>query len=155
MKDAVLLSMLFIISGCANPLFTVTERGQIRHVVICWLKPQGNPQAVIDSIETFRTVPGVVDVSVGTKIASDRAVVDSSYDMALIFTFENDEALKSYDTSPQHKQVVDTVLKPNVEKYVVYDSAIQRYEVGRMVEKDVEQYRRDASKKQRDIVDRR
>lgn len=151
-----ILALLPLLSvGCANPLFTVTERGQIRHVVVVWLKPGANADAVIRSAETLRSVPGVVDISVGKKIASDRPVVDSSYDLMLVFTFENEAAMRAYDQSPQHKQVVETVIKPNVAKFVVYDSTIEDYKVGEQVEQDLKEFRRDAYKKQQDIVDRR
>lgn len=156
MKRLIALSaLLLLVTGCANPLFTVTERGQVRHVVVCWLKPDTNADAIVESVQTLRSVPGVIDISVGKKIPSDRPVVDSSYDLMLVFTFQDEAAMRAYDQSPQHKRVVETVIKPNIAKYLVYDSTIEDYKVGSQVEKEVEQFRRDALKKQRDIVDRR
>ncbi len=97
----------------------------------------------------------MIDISVGKKITSDRPVVDSSYDLMLVFTFESEAAMRAYDQSPEHKRVVETVIKPNIARFVVYDSTIEDYKVGEQVEQDLQKFRRDAYKKQQDIVDRR
>ena len=60
-------------------------------------------------------------MTAGECLPSDRAVVDSSYDVALVISFTNERALKAYTADPAHEKLVEEVVKPNVEKYVVFD----------------------------------
>ena len=99
-------------------------RGQVKHVVVLWLKKLGDKdgrRALVDGKEALRTIPGVVDVAVGECLTSDRKVVDSTYDVALVVTLKDEAALKAYGPHPTHQKLVADVIKPNVEKYVVYD----------------------------------
>ena len=50
-----------------------------------------------------------------------RPVVDSSFDVAVVVTFEDEAALRAYDAHPTHKQAVEEVLRPLVGKLVIYD----------------------------------
>ena len=102
--------------------------GTVKHVVIAWLKRPGDPadrRKVIDSAAALRTIPGVVAVEAGECLPSDRAVVDSSYDVAIVTTFASRQALHEYGPHPTHQQVVEDVIKPNVQRYVVYDFVLE------------------------------
>ncbi|HEX8523189.1 MAG TPA: Dabb family protein [Tepidisphaeraceae bacterium] len=97
---------------------------RITHVVICWLKQPGNAQIrqqLITESKKLRDIPGVVDVSAGTAIPSTRPVVDSSYDLALVFTFRNEQDLNHYLTHPRHQQLLKDHIRPQVDHYKVYD----------------------------------
>ncbi|QOV88476.1 Dabb family protein [Humisphaera borealis] len=108
-----------------RPIATPAARsGQISHVVVMWLKKPGDAAArkkLLDLGETFKTIPGVLDVTGGEVVKSDRAVVDSSYDIAFVVTFKDAEGLKGYGPHPVHQKAVEEVVKPNVERYIVYD----------------------------------
>lgn len=108
----------------AQPARPAVATGQIKHVVVMWLKNPGDAvarKAVLDAGETLRGIPGVVDVAGGQVVPSDRAVVDSSYDVAFIVTLADAEALKNYGPHPIHQKAVKDAIQPNVARYVVYD----------------------------------
>jgi hypothetical protein len=73
----------------------------------------------------------------------------------LVFTFENEQALRDYDRSPQHQEVVESVIKPYVARFIVYDASVVDYAMGQQVEQDLEQFRRQSLEKQRKFIDRR
>jgi hypothetical protein len=100
--------------------------GTVKHVVVMWLKKPGDAggrRAILNAASTIRQIDGVVDVTAGECIPSDRPVVDSSYDVALVISFTNERAMKAYATNPAHEKLVEEVVKPNVDKYVVFDFA--------------------------------
>jgi hypothetical protein len=100
------------------------DAGQVKHVVVVWLKKHGDKDArklMLDSREVVKSIPGVVSVSGGECLKSDRPVVDSTYDVALVITFKDEAAMKAYAAHPAHQKLMEEVLKPNVEKYLVYD----------------------------------
>jgi hypothetical protein len=102
------------------------DHPQVKHIVVCWLKKPGDKDGrklMLDSREVIKNIPGVVNVSGGECLKSDRSVVDSTYDVALVITFKDEAAMKAYATHPAHQKLIEEVLKPNVEKYVVYDYA--------------------------------
>lgn len=103
---------------------TLSAGGQVKHLVVLWLKKPGDKdgrKALLDARDTIRSVPGVVDVSAGECLPSDRPVVDSTYDVAVVITFKDEQALKAYGPHPTHQKLLKDVLGPIVEKYVVYD----------------------------------
>jgi hypothetical protein len=98
--------------------------GRAKHVVVMWLKKPGDSagrRAILNATSSLRKIPGVVDVTAGECLPSDRSVVDSSYDVALVISFDTERAMKAYATDPAHEKLVEDVVKPNVEKYVVFD----------------------------------
>ena len=105
--------------GCQSP-----PPPQVTHVVICWLKHPGDAvdrQKLIDTSYKLRQIPGVMNVTAGRSIASTRPTVDSTYDVAVIFTFANEKALRAYEQNPLHKKAVSEVLIPLTAKVVIYD----------------------------------
>src|SRR5688572_3333796 len=96
----------------------------VSHVVLMWLKKPGDAAAVDKIIQTsreFRQIPGVIDIKAGRPIPSTRPVVDSSYDVGLVMTFQDEAALQAYETHPQHVKGVKEVLRPLAAKIQVYD----------------------------------
>ncbi|WP_255556279.1 Dabb family protein [Methylococcus sp. ANG] len=121
-SGAVLLGCVFPTVGSADVI--PADGGRVQHVVIVWLKDHGNPAARQQYIENSRRLgklPMVLRYQVGTVLAGDRAVVDGSYDVGVVATFENDQALRDYLAHPEHRKVIEESLKPLVEKAVVYD----------------------------------
>lgn len=99
--------------------------GNVSHVVLIWLKHKGNAQErakIIATAKEFRTnIPGILAMSVGEPLPSDRPVVDSSFDVGLVIRFESKEALAAYEKHPAHVKAVEDTLKPLAGKLQVYD----------------------------------
>ena len=101
----------------------------VSHVVLMWLKNPGDATAVkkiIEASRQFRQIPGVIDIKAGRPLPSTRPVVDSSYDVGLVMTFQDEGALQAYETHPQHVKAVKEVLRPLAAKIQVYDLRHER-----------------------------
>src|SRR5688500_2210219 len=71
--------------------------GSITHVVICYLKQPADPaarQKLIDASKEFRAIPGVLEVQVGKVLPSTRPIVVSDYDVGLVITYKDADAMK-------------------------------------------------------------
>ena len=111
-----------LLAGC----MTVEKAGpsEIHHVVLCWLKEPGNAahrRKIIETSRTFEHIPGVRSLSVGEVIHSDRPIVDDSFDVAISITFATKADMQEYLHHPIHTEAVDGILKPLIQKIVVYD----------------------------------
>lgn len=98
--------------------------GRVQHVVIVWLKNHGSAEAREQYIAASRRMsklPMVVDYRIGHPLPPSRSIVDSSYDVAVVATFANQQALTEYLAHPEHDKVVEQALKPLVDHAVVYD----------------------------------
>jgi len=119
-----LSASLFAAASSAEVLSSAS--GRVHHVVIVWLKDHGNPTAREQYIEATRSLsklPMVWRYQVGTALPGGRDVVDSSYDVGIVATFENAQALDAYLQHPDHGKVLEAKLKPLVNKVLVYDFA--------------------------------
>ncbi len=108
--------------ACAGPLKPPART--LEHVVVVWLKEPGNTthrRTVLDASEALRTIPGVRSLKSGTVIASERPIVDSSFDIALIVSFDERADMDAYLVHPLHMQLVNETLKPLVAKIRVFD----------------------------------
>lgn len=124
MKNIAILFMLFSFLGCTSPARQVDNANRVQHIVLCWLKEAGNEehrQKIIDTSYLFGKIPGVVSVSAGEVIMSDREIVDDSFDVGIILTFASIEDMQQYLVHPEHKRAVKEELLPLTGKIVVYD----------------------------------
>jgi len=120
----VIILVLFFLPACKQVKDSPEMSSKVYHVVICWLKDSGNEDArwkIIEVSRQFSSIPGVIDVRAGSVIPSDREIVDSSFDVAIYLSFENEQKLHDYLIHPLHKNAVEEILKPLVRKVVVYD----------------------------------
>lgn len=126
-----LLPLFWMASACQHSGRSLTSEKRfpesaIQHVVVVWLKEPGNEEArqkVIEITYSFKEIPGVLAVSAGSVVPSARAVVDDSFDVALVITFTDEQAYVDYLPHPLHRQAVEEVIRPLVERFVVYDFA--------------------------------
>jgi hypothetical protein len=105
-------------------LLVSCQEAHVTHVVVCWLKNPGDEQArqqLIDDSKSFTKIPGIVQVSTGRVLPSTRPAVDSSFDVAIVMKFKDENALKNYAQHPIHLAAVERTLKPLVARYVIYD----------------------------------
>ena len=129
MRKTVLSLLLVVLVGslasCAKVLNApMYQTGTISHVVICYLKNHGNAadrQKIVEATRELRGISGVYDIEVGYVLPSDRPVVVSDYDMAVVATFRDEAAMKAYENDPKHQKAVKEVLQPLTSKIVVYD----------------------------------
>jgi len=113
-----------VLSACQQGKGHPDSISKVHHVVVCWLNKPGNEEArrkVIDVSRGFSEIPGVTSVRAGRVIPSEREIVDSSFDVAIYLSFENEQKLFEYLNHPVHKKAVEKTLKPLVRKIIVYD----------------------------------
>lgn len=109
--------------SCAS-ISPAPKPGSVDHVVLIWLKRPGNSadrQALRQAAEDLKVLPQVKSVSHGTALASERPIVDDSFDVGFVMRFDSPADLHVYETHPQHVAKVNSVLKPLTKKIVVYD----------------------------------
>ena len=118
-----LLLWALLLAGCAGQP-APESGGRVNHLVLCWLKEPGNSEhrlRIIEQTQAFRAIPGVLEVRVGEVVPSQRAIVDSSFDVGILLSFANAERMRSYIQHPAHQRAVREVLQPLVSRILVYD----------------------------------
>ena len=121
MKNIFLL-ILMSFTGCAG--LGSRQDGALQHVVLVWLKDAGNAEQrarIIEASKSFRDIPGVLDVQAGKPVASDRGIVDDSFDVGILVVVPDEQRLQEYLAHPIHQRAKNDVLVPLVEKILVYD----------------------------------
>ena len=121
MKHLLLLTLLAT-NGCAG--LGALQDGALQHVVLVWLKDAGNAEQrarIIEVSKSFRSIPGVLDVQAGKAVASERDIVDDSFDVGILVVVPDERRLREYLDHPIHQKAKNDVLVPLVEKILVYD----------------------------------
>jgi hypothetical protein len=117
----IFLATVFFTSCAGLPL---TNHKGVTHVVVVWLKRHGNADdqsKLIAAAKSLKSIDGVRSVDVGTMLPSKRPIVDSTYDVAVVFRFSDEKSLRAYEKNPVHLRVVKEVLKPLSSKLLIYD----------------------------------
>ncbi len=120
----IIVLVLLSLPACQHDKELQGPKSKVHHVVICWLNESSNKEArqkVIEVSRGFSSIPGVINVRAGSVIHSEREIVDSSFDVAIYLSFENEQKLFEYLNHPIHKKAVEKTLKPLVRKVIVYD----------------------------------
>jgi hypothetical protein len=63
----------------------------------------------------------VLDVQAGKAVASERDIVDDSFDVGILVVVPDERRLGEYLAHPIHQRAKNDVLVPIVEKILVYD----------------------------------
>jgi hypothetical protein len=117
--------LLALLPSCQSlPQNHPDAKARVSHMVVCWLKHSGDEAErakLIAASESFREIPGVTSVSVGSALASARPAVDSSFDVAMVIGFESKRAMADYEKNPKHVRAARTLLLPLARKFVIYD----------------------------------
>ena len=116
------LFTLLASTGCAG--LGSRHDGVLQHVVLIWLKDTGDAEQqakIIEVSKSFRDIPGVLQVQSGKAVASDRGIVDDSFDVGILVVVPDERRLAEYLAHPIHQQAKNDVLLPLVEKILVYD----------------------------------
>ncbi|GEP44010.1 Dabb family protein [Brevifollis gellanilyticus] len=134
MKNAIAifsLAAVSLLASCTScPLgHKTTANGKVEHIVLVWLKKPGDAAQraqVINAAKMFQAeIKEIQHLSVGTALASDRPVVDDSFDVGLVMRFANAADLNTYEKHPVHTKAVKDVLQPIAKKLQVYDIVAQ------------------------------
>lgn len=118
------LLALFLLSGVTAECAAAEVGGNVTHVVLVWLKQPDDPDALerfVRASKRMAMLPGVLYHRVGPVLPSEREVVDSDFDVGVSVTLKDREALKGYLEHPVHRQTIHDIMRPLVEKFVVYD----------------------------------
>lgn len=113
-----------LLSGCSLAPRHETAAGRVHHVVLCWLKEPGNREhrrRIIEVTRTFAGMEDVIEVQVGKVLASERGLVDDSFDVGIHLTFASVEAMNRYLVDPVHISAVKDVIRPLTGRIVAYD----------------------------------
>jgi hypothetical protein len=124
MKTLLAIASAVSLVSCAT-IAPPAPAGSVDHVVIMWLKRPGNADdraALLAACSELRVIPGILDLNVGTALASDRPVVDDSFDVGLVVRFDSAKSLHDYEANPLHVKKKTDVLVPLTKKIVVYDT---------------------------------
>ncbi len=118
--------LLTVLALSHPPVLSASEekKAGVYHIVICWLKEPDNKlhrQKLIDGTKELRSIPGVLSIEVGEMLPSKRAVVDSSYDIGIVMTFKDNDAMRSYLRDPRHQKAAKEILAPLTSNVVMYD----------------------------------
>lgn len=116
----ILSIVLFNLSACSHkPVHT-----QVNHIVLLWLKADVTnvkTEEIIRRTRELSNIEGVQQLQIGRSIASDRQIVDDSFDIGIYMRFNSKQAMQRYLQNPQHIVLVNKYIKPNIVKIVVYD----------------------------------
>ena len=111
-----------VLWGCASA--PGGGRQAVHHVVLVWLpEPVGaeGRDALIEATRGLGVIPGVSDLRVGTAVPSERGIVDDSFDVGIVMTFDSVETMNRYLVHPQHLDFVERHVRGRVDRLVVYD----------------------------------
>lgn len=117
-----LLALCLVSCGTLNP--PAAKPGSVDHVVIFWLKRPGNEEdkaKLRAAAEELKQIPGILSIRHGVAVPSDRSVVDDSFDVAYVTTFDSAASLHAYDPHPVHARLANELIRPLCRKIVVYD----------------------------------
>lgn len=120
--------LLATLTACAtSPLPNAASAGQLAHTVFFWFKPDAPPGTAHRLLTFYRTevprLPGVLAVLPGTARASERDVVDDSFDLGVTTVFADSDAEHVWHDHPVHKRMI-AEFEPFLAKVVVYDTLV-------------------------------
>jgi hypothetical protein len=106
-----------------------SDQPSVYHIVICWLKDpnsESNREKLIQETKKLQFIPGITSIQVGKMLPSKRPIVDSTYDIGIIMSFKDQNAMNNYLKNPMHQQATKEILIPLTSKVVVYDFVISK-----------------------------
>ncbi len=119
-----------VLTACfSSSVVHSSERDKkITHVIIVWLNKSGDAvqrQKFLDVSRKLNNSLGIINRHVGVVKGDGGHAVDTSYDVAVSVTLENQQAMDAYMNSPLHQQVIKKQLLPIVRKMITYNFSSQ------------------------------
>lgn len=106
---------------------TNSNRGQIQHFVLFWLKPQLTKTEILDFANFFESLKAIKLIkTLHYGLAANtpnREVTDNSFTYSLTITFDNIEDHNAYQEDKVHLDAVEKFSK-NWYRVVVHDTAV-------------------------------
>src|SRR5207248_11788469 len=96
-----------------------TRTGQVTHVMLFWLKRPGNvddQNFLRRALRSLRRVRGVNDVRVGRSLPVARPGLEQSFDLGVVMSFRERDALGTFECYQRRKQPIDATHRPLVRK---------------------------------------
>lgn len=126
-RAGIVLLAASLLGGCALwPGAQSAPAAPLTHIVMIWLNSPGDAAArerIVVGSEELRQIPGLLSLRVANPVASDRAVVEDSFDLALVMEFADRQAMQDYLTDPRHVEAVKTRFVPVMDRFRVIDLA--------------------------------
>jgi Stress responsive A/B Barrel Domain len=124
MRVALFLTCIALSLAPADAQAVANRSGQVTRVMLFWLKRPGNvddQNYLLRALRTLRRARGVNEVRFGRPLPVDRPSVEQSFDLGVVMTFRDREALEKFERDQQRKQAIDAMLGPLVRQYTVYN----------------------------------
>lgn len=120
------LVLLCLVPACRGAAVrSGDDAGRIQHVVLFWLKEPGKADArrvLIEAALSLAELPGVIDLRAAQALPGTGPIVDGSFDVLVVASFEDRQALEAFLAHPTHKQVEKDVVGPLVSRVLVYNA---------------------------------
>ncbi len=103
-------------------------KGSVSHVVVIWLYDRTDETAkreIMSAGRKLEKVQGVVTLTGGEVVPSERPMVDSSFDVAFVMTFKDENDLNHYVNDPAHLEIKRNVLDRYAKQVKIYDFVAQ------------------------------
>ena len=124
MRVALFLTCIALSLAPAGAQAVATRSGQVTRVMLFWLKRPGNvddQNYLLRALRTLRRARGVNEVRFGRPLPVDRPSVEQSFDLGVVMTFRDREALEKFERDQQRKHAINAMLGPLVRQYTVYN----------------------------------
>lgn len=121
MRRALLIASLLLGIGWLGSAWsgTLARPGQVKHVVIVWLKKADEVGRFMALSKQLAQLPGVVDYSIGPALPGERESA-AGFHLGVVVTLEDRQGLHDYLRHPEHQQIIDK-MRPLVERLETYD----------------------------------
>lgn len=96
----------------------------VNHVILVWFKEDTSPEwisRVMSETLKLQNIKQVKTLNIGKPIASDRPIVDSSFDLGIYMRFDSIEDLNTYLKDIRHSDFFKTYIQNKTRKLVIYD----------------------------------
>jgi hypothetical protein len=126
MRAAIFLICLVLSLSSSNAHAANARSGQVTQVMLFWLKRPGNvdDQNILRrGLHTIRRFRGVTDMRIGRPLPLGRPDLEQSFDLGVVVTFRDREALEKFQHGPRRGEVLNAMLQPLVRRYIVYNFA--------------------------------
>ncbi|MDP8225071.1 MAG: Dabb family protein [Candidatus Lernaella stagnicola] len=93
----------------------------LRHIVLIKLDPQKRAEALSAIVPALNELPSKIKEIRGYDVGVDSKRGANSADISLISEFDDASALQRYIEHPDHRRVVDELIKPNLSQIISVD----------------------------------
>jgi hypothetical protein len=92
------------------------------HHVHFWLKNKADKAKLIEGLETLKPITHIRDMHIGLPAATNRDVIDNSYDVSLLLLFNTLDEEEAYQHDPTHVIFAEQYAKPLCARVLVLDN---------------------------------